>query len=58
MFYIFLNRGKAALKHSLKQRFLPEMLYFHALASSSHRGTINEPEKGKEILNDYAINLS
>ena len=34
------------------------MLYFHALALSSHMGTIKKPEKGNEILNDYLINLS
>ena len=54
----FLNRGNAGLKLGLNRNFLPEMLYFHVLVMSSHKGAINEPEEGNEILNDWLINLS
>jgi hypothetical protein len=57
--FIPLNKENAALsKHGLKQCFLPEMLYFHALAASGHKGTNKEPEMGNKILSDHFINLS
>ena len=56
---VLLNPGNSGLfKHDLTQCFLPEMLYFHALAVSSQLDIDQGGGKGKRILNDHVINLS
>jgi len=44
--------------HALGQCFLPELLYFHIHAASSHNNMIKEPEKTNKEINDHLINLS